>query len=659
MKKTVRIEGPYTEPTIKGNLLEKAALWYAEKKGWPVLPLHSIQNGVCTCGKKGECDNPGKHPRWSKVDMEHGCLSASTNPDQIRKWWRRWPDSNVGIATGKDSFEALDVDQPDGPDTLFHLIKQYGQLPDTIQQITGGGGAQYLFQPTGGRIGNRVKFAPCLDTRSDGGLIVVPPSKHISGRTYEWEASSRPDEVQLAPFPEWLIEVIQTAQSYHNGNESALDVGKVFAGLPEGERDQYLFRYACRLREKNLDRMEAEALILNLADICKPPFPEKDALRKVEQAWRYPSGSEPDKPYIPDIPDEPDSPYTTRQEPDSNPTKRAYNPTLPDSSQQRNLWGAIKRWVEESPGNFTTLDLDRELNLKTRAEKQNRSECLSRLASQGIIERLSTIKGGFRVRVLNLEEMQILGQNTTPFPITLPLGLDEIIEMNSKDIVLFSGETDSGKTTLIYDAMWRNIRFLQDKELLRVKNITDAGGIGLRYFSSEMHGKRVKKRLEAFGKDYPPEEFVRYVASYNMNRDFHDMVDPDGINFVDYIEVFDGEYQKIGGQITDIHNSLNNGIAIITLQKRTGTDVGRGGEATLEKPQLILAISRNKETGYRTAKIVKAKAYKGHRDPTNWEKDFIIRRRGTKIIEVSGWGYAQDHQTRRKDANYHDWDQEA
>src|SRR5260221_6684672 len=87
-----------------------AALEYAQR-GWPVLPLHGIRDGACTCGNP-KCDKPGKHPRI-KSGKEHS--EATTDPDRIRTWWERWPDANVGIRTGVASgLIALDEDPRHG-----------------------------------------------------------------------------------------------------------------------------------------------------------------------------------------------------------------------------------------------------------------------------------------------------------------------------------------------------------------------------------------------------------------------------------------------------------------------------------------------------------------------------------------------------------------
>jgi len=74
-----------------------------------------------------------------------------------------------------------------GDETISALEATHGKLPDTVTAVTGSGGRHYVFKyPQGRSIPNKTKFAPGLDTRSTGGLIVAAPSIHVSGNRYEW-----------------------------------------------------------------------------------------------------------------------------------------------------------------------------------------------------------------------------------------------------------------------------------------------------------------------------------------------------------------------------------------------------------------------------------------------------------------------------------------
>ncbi len=163
------------------------------QNGWQVLPLHTVVEGVCSCGDE-DCSSPGKHPRTGG-----GLHDASADPDQIRAWWRSRPDSNIGIRTGAESgLIVLDVDPDHGGDeSLAQLEALQGPLPATVQQRTGGGGRHYLFQHPGTPVRNRAGFRPGLDVRGDGGYIVAPPSRHISGERYEWSEGHSPGEIPL------------------------------------------------------------------------------------------------------------------------------------------------------------------------------------------------------------------------------------------------------------------------------------------------------------------------------------------------------------------------------------------------------------------------------------------------------------------------------
>jgi hypothetical protein len=188
-----------------------AALFYAQEKGWPVVPVWPADfvsgEPVCRCGNPG-CRSIGKHP-VNKVQgrpvAPRGVLDATTNEQVLTHWWSLIPDANIGVRG--DAFFALDVDEEDG---LFQLVSQYGQLPDTVESLSGSGGRHILFkQPEGKILGNEEGDLPHgINVRGNRGYIIVAPSIHKSGQRYEWELSSHPREVELADAPEWLIELI-------------------------------------------------------------------------------------------------------------------------------------------------------------------------------------------------------------------------------------------------------------------------------------------------------------------------------------------------------------------------------------------------------------------------------------------------------------------
>jgi len=200
--KTARMLTGENDMTAANNDNLKAALDYA-RRGLPVLPCHSIRDGKCSCCDRpglpslptDKCDRPGKHP-WTK----NGFKNATTDADQIRSWWRTYPDANIGIATGRASgIIVIDCDVKDGRDgreTLYGLTKQYRALPDTPSTVTGSSTEHFLFRHPAGiaKVPSRAGVAPGIDVRGDAGYIIVPPSLHQSGGRYRWKPGHTLDD---------------------------------------------------------------------------------------------------------------------------------------------------------------------------------------------------------------------------------------------------------------------------------------------------------------------------------------------------------------------------------------------------------------------------------------------------------------------------------
>lgn len=244
-----------------------AALAYAAR-GWHIVALHTpLVGDACSCGKT-DCDSVGKHPRWDKQLLPNGLKSATTSEQTIRVWWARWPDANIGIATGAQSgFWALDKDTDKGGDlSLEELLAKHGPLPETPEQRTGSGGSHYLFAMPASAVTNRVCFAPGLDTRGDGGYIVVAPSVNNKGM-YTWIVA--PDDIPLAPAPAWLIQLVspkQTATSApsasHSNGHAPLPkrtLQYIFSGATNGTRNAELYAAAQQFYAAGYTQQECDS----------------------------------------------------------------------------------------------------------------------------------------------------------------------------------------------------------------------------------------------------------------------------------------------------------------------------------------------------------------------------------------------------------------
>jgi Bifunctional DNA primase/polymerase, N-terminal/AAA domain/HTH domain len=206
-----------------GTLL-KEALEYAEL-GWHVIPLHSPgPDGACSCRKKSNCRSSGKHPR-----IRDWQTKATADPAMIRKWWKQWPDANIGIVFGPSSgiidieTDSLEAEKglveifggqiPEGPmyksaRSPHRLFKYSEKLPDQAFVKCGPGNAIEFRIGCGGK----------------GAQSVFPPSKHYTGITYEWNILPR--ESSIPELPESVLTKLKAlmcktkATPEHHSNHS-------------------------------------------------------------------------------------------------------------------------------------------------------------------------------------------------------------------------------------------------------------------------------------------------------------------------------------------------------------------------------------------------------------------------------------------------------
>ena len=247
--------------------------------GYPVFPVCSPAMGQHRHGNAG-CANPGKRPlvRWEAYQERLPTIN------EVRDWWTRWPTANIGMATGALSgVIVLDCDSGDAK----KLAMGEGGLDRTPAVFTGKpGGTHFWLAHPGETVSNFASRRPGLDFRGDGGYVLVPPSLHASGARYRWVEATV--GLGAAPVPAWLLAMLRGQPDRADAGEpgAALDLEIAVSGVPEGGRDDAMWRLACKLRNDDLPRQYAEILVRQAARACVPPFDEAVALEKVERAYR-------------------------------------------------------------------------------------------------------------------------------------------------------------------------------------------------------------------------------------------------------------------------------------------------------------------------------------------------------------------------------------
>lgn len=264
---------------------------------------------------------------------------------------------------------------------------------------------------------------------------------------------------------------------------------------------------------------------------------------------------------------------------------------------------SVKNWALKSMGFFDIKDVYRDLGVADRKGRQLVSNALGRLCDDGTLKRKPNVNGIFR-RVMNgAQPMEWQDADTSQIlDIKWPFQLEDYVNMYPKNIAIVAGSPDSGKTAFLLNVIHKN-----------------QYNFNISYYSSEMGALELKTRLEKF--EYPIDAWQ--FKAFERSSNFADVIDPDGINIIDFLEVSDNFY-LVGQELRDIFDVLNNGVAVIALQKKRNTkattfDLGRGAEFGLEKPRLYLSID------YGKCKIIKAKNWVDPLiNPNGIEFDFKI-----------------------------------
>lgn len=501
---------------------------------------------------------------------------------QVIEWWETYPDANVAIVTGAISdLTVVDLDSAAGAIAFFEHLPSNLVCP-TVKSPKG----QHLYFRYKDGIRNRARFLPDCDIRSEGGYIIAPPSG-INGNTYSWVAGR---SIKGTTVPDLPISIINIIYSYIEGmvSRKSQEVTEVTGDHQShrywepGRRDDDLFTVANALIKTSIsEEFTRQTLEILIKNLGDDLEPNK-VDEKIKSA-----------------------------------IKRVHNLEV-------NVMEEVRQWVKSQEGHFRVTECHTESQYVTKTQKHACLMAILRLVKEGVLEKYGTQRGVYRKVENNLEEIKLFETSDPELPLKWIAGFERYIRFLPKTIYVIAGEPDAGKSALCLNLALMN-----------------CDAMPVSYFSSEMIGDELSSRL-LLAEDCDRRKIVERIKFYDRSVNFHDVIRPDDLNIIDYFEI-SKDFWEIADNLKDIRNKLNNGIAVIAIQKKRGAVLGRSAEFGLEKPRIYMTVEPYSPDGkYVDGNIIKIIKAKNWRDPSINPKDMVLRfklAKGINIYPKGSWMY--------------------
>ena len=378
------------------TLLLESALIYLQKYNFSVIPVR-----------------PDKKPyvKWEEFQ------SRKSSKDEIIQWWNKWPNAMIGIVTGEISnLFVIDIDTKQGQENIESF------LPDTLITPTcrsPRGGTHIYFKDPNEKLTVGAGVIPGTDFRGNGGYITAPPSSNGTGRSYEWLQGLSISDVPLANVPaQYLLFIINNSIRFIREQKDRKEFE--IPMFVKGRRDNDLFHVANSLVKSRMPEEEIRQVIEKLALSCNPPFPLREVPDKVESAL-----------------------------------KRSERASI-------NLTEEIRAWISVTNGYFSVTNcyksLENELGVTKRYISTNVRQIMHRFVKEGLLDRHPTTDGLFKKTIQDdIEETNWKDTDERTVDIIWPFGIENLVHIKPKNIIVVAGSSDAGKTTFMLNVIEKNM----------------------------------------------------------------------------------------------------------------------------------------------------------------------------------------------------------
>jgi len=182
-------------------------------RGIPVFPCKNI---------------PLDKKKHKRPLTKNGYLDATCDPAIVRDWWSRFPNALIGMPTGWiTGISVLDIDCKNGKNGFTFMGRRNWEQRTPVIARTGTGGAHLYFRHDTITC-TTDEIARGVDTRGDGGYVIVPPSEG-----YRWENGH--DLTNLPPWPDDLRPPERATGEPSEPQADAATVAAALAAIPNDD----------------------------------------------------------------------------------------------------------------------------------------------------------------------------------------------------------------------------------------------------------------------------------------------------------------------------------------------------------------------------------------------------------------------------------------
>jgi putative DNA primase/helicase len=219
--------------------------------------------------------------------------AATSNHDQIRAWWGRWPDANIGGKCG-DQWLVVDVDVKEGKqgaESYEALQIDHAPFPPTRRHSTPSGGWHLVYRIPSNWAATKMSNLPGypgVDIQVGGAYVVLPPSQLPAG-SYEVV-----EDLVEAEGPIWLQSARLGTTGRGQNQPQIAPANSLSTDTVMMQRDNQLYRFASKMRrEGHSAKAVAGQLRAMASDETMYPYhgpkPDHDIDRIVKSAFRHPA----------------------------------------------------------------------------------------------------------------------------------------------------------------------------------------------------------------------------------------------------------------------------------------------------------------------------------------------------------------------------------